>query len=477
MSTEVTLEDVGALITKGVIDGVTELQAKMENGVLATVEAQKAFVAELQERHEKHEARAEAMERAMAEWSRLDPGDLGSGKSLIQWPLPDDLLTSDASTDEERAHQKLSDLLWITHLGTMNSHKGTGARAAEKMLKAMRLDKHPVMTKALDSYTSGGISEWVPTVMSGEFHQQLRWATNILPLFRSINMTAKVIENPANSNARATVYLQTGSENAAYTENTNSPVSSKITWTAEDLAVRRDFSTNADEDSIVSLAEIIRGDLVDGLAYWIDRAILDGDTAGTHMDTAAVGATDPRKAWDGLRDHCLNVDADANVDLSTFTIDNLVKIPANMDEYVQDPSQAVWLMHPNTFYSLVCILKDANNNPVFLPATNAGATNPVITGEIGRLLGFPVKLTGLLRTDLSAYGYYSLAGGYTQNKTVLHLVNTKAFIMGTRREITLETDKDITKGSTIMVATWRGDYQCTQGTVPCVGMGYNIAVV
>jgi len=240
------------------------------------------------------------------------------------------------------------------------------------------------------------------------------------------------------------------------------------------MACRRDYSSNIDQDSIVSLGQYITKRLAYGLGYNIDRAILDGDTSTTHMDGTGVGSNDARKAWIGFRKKALT-NTGANQDLGTFTMNALTNIMAAMGDYGEDPSRLVMIVSPNTFWSKIVTLTDSNNNPVWLPANNAVAPNPVVTGQVGTLFGIPIVLSGLIRKDLSQYGYYS--SGYETNNTVLHVVRRDAWLLGSRREVTLKSDERVEYNKFVVVATWRGDLQHLEGTGLSTALGYNIAVV
>jgi hypothetical protein len=53
-------------------------------------------------------------------------------------------------------------------------------------------------------------------------------------------------------------------------------------------------------------------------------------------------------------------------------------------------------------------------------------------------------------------------------------VNLRAFVLGDRRRITLETQKNINNQQLTLVATWRGAFAHCFGEELSVGMGYNI---
>lgn len=474
MAVDLTAEGLTGAISDGVAVGVgkmmEEFYARMAAGQFVTAEAMHAKVAEMEATHAAMQAKVEELERSQAEEHAIRPEMLRDGRQLKRWPIPADELTADAASESEAEMQKLSDLMYITARFCEPDHR---IEACRKLCKAFRLSSDSLVVKALDTYTSTGVSEWVPTVMSSQFHELLDTKLRIAPLVDRFTMTAKTVELPTATGV-PTVYRTSGSENAEITEDTASAYSGKVTWTAEDLACRRDYSSNVDQDSIVSLGQYISKRLAYGLAYNIDRAILDGDTSTTHMDSAAVGTTDARKAWIGFRKKSLT-DTGANKDLSTFTVNAIASIMAAMGDYGEDPTELVMIVSPNTYWSQIVTLVDSNNNPVWLPANTAGSPNPVVTGQVATLFGIPVVMSGLIRKDLSQSGYYQGAP-YEVNNTVLHVVRRDAWLLGTRKEITIKSDEEITYNKFRVVATWRGDLQHLESTGLSTALGYNIAV-
>jgi len=471
---DLTVESLTGAISDGVAEGVgkmlEEFYGRMEAGQFATAEAMHNKVAEMEKAHATLQAKVEDVERNMAEGYAVRPEMLKDGRQLKRWPIPADELVQDASNDAEAEMQRLSDLIYVTAKFCREDNR---LEACRQICKAYRLSSESAVVKALDTYTAHSGAEWVPTVMSSQFHELLDTQLRVAPLIDRFTMTAKTVEMPTGRGV-PTVYLTSGAENNEITEDTASAYSGKVRWTAQDLACRRDYSSNIDQDSIVSLGQYITKRLAYGLGYNIDRAILDGDTSTTHMDGAGVGSNDARKAWDGFRKKALT-NTGANQDLGTFTMNALTNIMAAMGDYGEDPSRLVMIVSPNTFWSKIVTLTDSSNNPVWLPANNAVAPNPVVTGQVGTLFGIPIVLSGLIRKDLSQYGYYS--SGYETNNTVLHVVRRDSWLLGSRREVTLKSDERVEYNKFVVVATWRGDLQHLEGTGLSTALGYNIAVV
>jgi len=236
------------------------------------------------------------------------------------------------------------------------------------------------------------------------------------------------------------------------------------------IASRQLFSAELTEDSIVPILPRLQAQIARAIARGIENAILNGDTATPHMDADVTDADDVRRAWVGYRKKAL-ADSDANVDCSTLNAEALVAIKKAMGAYALDPRECAWVVGVSGINQLL-LLRDAAGNPVVTTVDKYGAQATLLTGELGRLFGIPIVVSALVREDLNASGFYD---GETKTKTVLFLVNRRAWVLGDRRRVTLETDKDIATQQVTLVATWRGAFAHCFGTDLSVGMGYNIA--
>jgi len=142
-----------------------------------------------------------------------------------------------------------------------------------------------------------------------------------------------------------------------------------------------------------------------------------------------------------------------------------------MGKYAEDSKSLAMIVPTKINWTKLMTLKDSSGNAAFMPVTGpGGASSPVVTGEVGRLGGIPVVVSGLIRTDLNSTGVYAASS----TNTVLYVVYRDAWALGTRREITMETDKDIVAGTNKLVLTWRGDFQHLCDTDLTTAMAVNI---
>jgi hypothetical protein len=104
-----------------------------------------------------------------------------------------------------------------------------------------------------------------------------------------------------------------------------------------------------------------------------------------------------------------------------------------------------------------------------------GPKATILTGELSSFLGIPIITSEKCREDLNASGVYDNS---TTTKGSLLLVNLSEFMVGRRRDFTVEVDKDITTQNNILVASFRRAFtpkEVPSATISSVVCGYNFA--
>ena len=148
----------------------------------------------------------EKLARIQAESKRVDPDAVKHGLGDV-WPLPVGRLVRKARNEAEKAAQDLSDIMHV--IGKLAIDPVKAARA---YLDSEDLHDTSVH-KAIDTYTSTGASEWVPTIFSGQMIADIDDKARVAPLFTRIPMAGKNVTMPGGSGL-PTVYRTTGAENA-----------------------------------------------------------------------------------------------------------------------------------------------------------------------------------------------------------------------------------------------------------------------
>lgn len=465
MAADVTVDELTGMIAGGVKAAMMEAMGEVEElrnkaaAAAADVLTKEQFETALNEKVGEANAKITALEQAVAEAKFTPPVD---GSAEIVWPLDAETLVQAPADERVLQAQKLNDELYMLHKAL-----GYGPQQLSESRAMQRARKH-FGEKALDTTTSGGISQWIPTGYSAQLVEAVAIETRLANMFDHINMPTKTYVSPVQV-GWPTVYL--ASENVAITEST-AALSGNFSLAARDIGAYQGISSDASEDSIIPILPRMQRLLAQGLARGIENAILNGDVSGTHQDsdTDALGATAVQKAWSGLRFYALNT-AGCSEDLATFTADACVTLKQDMGIYGIAPNDLAWIAGPSVLNQLL-LLKDANNNLVMTTVDKYGAQATIVTGEVGKLFGIPVIPSEFVRETLNASGVYD---GVTMTKTALQLVNRTAWVVGDRRNIQSEQDKDIVAQTVKLVTTWRGDFKAVfaAGQTHTV-MGYNI---
>lgn len=326
--------------------------------------------------------------------------------------------------------------------------------------------------RAMSGTTATQGPEWVPYFMSANLKLLVQAATQVANLFEEITMPTPKYDNPVEG-ADPVVYLI--GEATSDTESTNvitadTPKTAKMTLTAIKLALRILVSSELLEDSIINVASDILRRIAKAFARGIDEALVNGDTAGSHQDTDVTNAKDRRKAWNGLRKHAL-ISGMPNVDLATFSSANLLSIRKGMGVFGSRPSELAWIVG---FKGMIEMMKLAE----LITVEKYGAQASVLLGEVAKFFGSPVVLSEFIREDLNATGVFD---NVTTTKSVVLCVHRESFARGERRTITINSsdDRHIETDQTVVVGTWRGDFQPWFTTAAAankiVGIGRNFS--
>jgi HK97 family phage major capsid protein len=322
------------------------------------------------------------------------------------------------------------------------------------------------LRKAMDTATSEEGLEWIPTGFSSELIRKVKLALKVAALSGRIAMPTNPFKLPIDG-ADAVAYLTSeATSDTASKITASTPGTNNVTFDAVKLACRVLVSTELEEDSLVAILPLLRDKIVQALAEAQESATVNGDTAGTHMDSDVTASSDVRKAWDGYRKLALSA---AKIDCSTFDITSLRAIRSAMGKYGVNPANLAWVAGISVFNQMLGL-----DEVMTVDKYGQGAT--ILTGELAKLDGIPIIVSEFIRENLNAGGVYD---GVTTDRTVLPLVYRPAFLYGDRRNITLKVSQELYMESDqdVAIATQRLDFQPVQDAAsePIVGLGYDIS--
>ncbi len=302
------------------------------------------------------------------------------------------------------------------------------------------------ISKALYSTGTGVGDEWVPTVMSPSWLEKIHMEGEVAPNFPLLSMPTNPTLFPIFAGRSATAYLageSTTDEAAKFIA--SNVTTAQLSMSAKQIVVRVPWSQEFEEDAIMSALDYVRQDISNSAAFYVDRAIMDGDATGgasSHFDTGlSLSSADVRVAFNGLRRRCLDSSlgiTGANVNCAGVTWSSanmLVNALANMGQYMgKNPISFC----SRTLLPRMGLMRDSNNNLVNSPATSGERAATAAPARVFQ--GWPVIPTDHILDTYNTSGIYD---GSTKTCTEVLWVNPDVWYRATRRDWTIEVEKDI----------------------------------
>lgn len=304
--------------------------------------------------------------------------------------------------------------------------------------------------RALDVDTSGEGGAWVPTGIGAGLHEKIRASGRVANLFSRIDLPTNPWKWPIEGADAAAYRVAEPTSDTATKVTASTPGTVAATFDAEIMGGRVLFSRSLEADSALAILPYTRAKLVQAFVDSEEKAILDGDTDGTHQDAdvQAVGSTHFSTAWDGLRKKAI---AQTLVTAATTTVANLATIRAGMDKWGVNPAQLAYIVSPNAFFKII-----ADTNVLTVDKMGPNAT--ILNGQLASVHGIPIIVSEHVRTDLNATG---VQDGITETKTYNLCVNRNEWAIGQRMATDVEVDDSIYRETfqRVMVAFQREDFQ------------------
>jgi hypothetical protein len=372
----------------------------------------------------------------------------------------DDILTAAPRIDEFRPEHRVAvrgfqrlvaDMTLFGLLVDRSARTGADGFQAARSHKMWR-DKWNHALRALDTDTSNEGTEWIPTGIGANLHEKVRASGRIAPLFSRIDLPTNPWKWPLEG-ADATAYrVAEPTSDTATKVGVSTPGTSAATFDAEIFGGRVLFSRSLEADSALAILPFVQRKLVQAFVNAEERAILDGDTDGTHQDsdTNTAGATDPAWAWDGLRKRALANAATAGSN-AALSVANLATVRATMGKYGLNPTELAIIIGVSSFHDII-----ADTNVLTVDKFGPAAT--ILNGQLASVYGIPIIVSEYIRENLNASGVYDAT---TTNRTYAVLVNRNEWVMGQRMALEVEVDDSIYRETyqRVVVGFMRQDFQ------------------
>lgn len=371
------------------------------------------------------------------------------------------LMGRPARCDRERELQRLNDRLYLA---------GALLRRDPRTLKSygeyQRLSGE--LRKALNTIDN---DEFVPDGFSVSLIEEVRLQRRLPALFENVTLPRSPLKWPVEGGIGLPYLVGEPSGDSPDKVPTRAAGTSEVTFAAKTIGVRVPFSHEFDEDSIVAAEDYVRRQIAKALTDGLEAAIVNGDTATTHMDAVVTAGNDVRRTFDGLRRLAKAPTTDTETDCGTFNQANWIAARRKMGAYGIDPNELVCIMGVKSYYKL---LGDATNWGDFQTLDKVGPQAVNLTGEVGALYGVPVVVSPYVPETCSNASVDDGLG----SDSLFILANRRAYGLATQIGPTIETVWDPESLQYKVIGYQRVDFRpwFNAANQLAVSVGYNVSV-
>ena len=370
-------------------------------------------------------------------------------------------------------------VLRIAERGGVDGRRPVDPRIAAEWrsnLEGARADLYESIGRALDASTAGAGDELTFTGETSEMWRDVHLATSVVSLFGSIMMPTDPFRIPYDF---GDVSWYRGTSNLAVSSST--PGTGRQTLTSAELAAMIGWSYDLDEDAVIAVLPELRATLVRNAAEVLDDVVLNGDTSDDATNINADGATADSLAGSAGLDHYLVFDGLIHIPLvdntnqgndhgAAVSDDMFNEVRGKLGKYGVRPSECAFVMDMNTYIRALSIEN-------FRTVEKLGPNATLLTGQLGDIEGIPVIISEqMLLADTD--GKVTSGGNGTDTGRVL-VVNRNMYRLGFKRELMIESERDIQKRQTVLVASMRVAFKgrMDNDSDTAVALQYNITGV
>lgn len=370
-----------------------------------------------------------------------------------------------------------ADLAFLHNILADNSAKG-GRGPSEYLTNAC---------KAMDTAETGYGSELVGAQYDNMLWDAARANSVVAPLIPQIEMTQPTLYVPVAADLPEMLLVSESTANNASNYATSKTGFNRVTLTAKKMVIHQMWSGELEEDSLIPFVAELRAQMAQSIGYYLDSAILNGDTTNAatgniNLDDADPADTKHYLAFDGLRhvglvDNTGNaIDCGGAVEFADILAAKAAMIDSTYNQMWGAPLRADDLLivaDPVTWLKGLSALTEVTTVEKFGPQAT------VLAGQLGRLAGHPVLASTAIKLT-EADGKVSTTGA-NNTKGQIVLFNRNAFRLGYRRTVKIETERIPATDQNRLVATVRlgfGRYSPTGAASGIQGASvlYNITV-
>ena len=342
--------------------------------------------------------------------------------------------------------------------------------------KAPSFMKNAVNKIFADSSGVGG--EWIPDEFRTELYQTFQVPRGLRALLPSVQMERETLLIPKLSRGGRPYIKGVATDDLAKYQASTIETAQK-TVRAKGLATLMNIDDAAGEDSAFAIIPALSRQITQDLEDAFEDCMINGDTAASHQDDIANwnirerwgasglgGSSDHRRLFLGMRAAAKDKGSDVNTSAGTFTFAEFMSVVSQLGELAV--GNKVCVVSPEALVANFLVLDQVVTLEKFGPQAT------VLTGELARLAGIPIVMSRFMSADMNASGLYD---NVTKDKSAFLVFNTDSWYQYVRRQITIESDKDIASGAIQLVSTMRAVMDSPDAdALKNVAYGYNLPI-
>ncbi len=340
--------------------------------------------------------------------------------------------------------------------------------------KAPSFMKNAVNKIFADNAGVGG--EWIPDEFRTELYQTFQVPRGLRALLPSVQMERETLLIPKLSRGGRPYIKGVATDDLAKYQASTIETAQK-TVRAKGLATLMNIDDAAGEDSAFAIIPALSRQIAQDLEDAFEDCMINGDTNSTHQDDIANwnvrerwgasglgGSSDHRRLFLGMR--AASFDKGSTVDASTFTFAKFMSVVSQLGELAV--GNKVCVVSPEALVANFLQLDQVQTLEKFGPQAT------ILTGQLASLAGIPIVMSRFMSADMDTAGLYD---NVTKTKTGFLVFNTDSWYQYVRRQITIESDKDITSGAIQMVSTMRAVMDSPDAdALKNVAFGFNLPI-
>jgi HK97 family phage major capsid protein len=367
----------------------------------------------------------------------------------------------------------------VWELNSFKKYIGVDATTFRKAVEGLeRQNRVMAISKAaMDTATN---VNWVPTGMDSVVMDSVLKSKAVAANLPGFDMPSNPYDWPVNGGPNTAYYVTESVTAGSVTTSATNPTSSKSTFSAKKIACRVDLSSEIEEDAAFAILPVLNRQMADAIGDGFERAVLFGDestgsaniNANTGSVTTTAGAASVYLSCDGAAFKALSSNG-ANLDVSGGSAaSDFVRLTLQkMGEGAKDIQALRTFVPAGVYFTLL-----GDSTVKSLNTYGAGAS--ILTGEVGRVYGVPVFMTGGIPLTASNGKVDGTTPGNNTYGSMI-IINSNKVLLGYKRRLKVASDYFNTTDLYTLVASMRFDFQQfgsnLAGQNP-IGYGFKITI-